>query len=414
MTTLPLLNAARRVTAPHIVVFVVLHLGISAALYWSAVPNIAQSLALTQLKPEDARVERFGGVYATATPDGTNFRGQDVRRSYINGEYIADFTNAERTADVHGYTKAANDWLIQSPKIGEEPIYLRQAALAPLALALGFAGACLLTLLLPANIGLLALLTEREIEQTRIRLALESGVDADTLDVLTMPDHDLKRVAESQPDRVQVALRKAWSMVEQNVVADTPLAEEFTTIPHGYVVQCREYLLQRVRQYMPVSVFRSLMHVAEARSWQQHRFRILSALRLYMSEYFVPRYASRVTGLVYGGSAFLIMLIGLRGLRFLSPSRPSFLVAMITVEFALLLLMGITHFYSHDEAGSESSLKNIETDMHKLATVVDAGNTAAVERAVHQAVADYVTAPGVVEEHFTKVISERITAALRK
>jgi hypothetical protein len=418
MYALPSLNAARMLKPQHYVVFVCLAIGFAVGLYKNVMPALIEKIALTQLKPEDASVVTFGGVAASATREGVSFRGHDVRRSYITGEYIVDFTGQVRLRDIHGYSKAANEWLIQSPKIGDEPIYLRPEAFAVFSLLIGLCAAFACTLVISPRIGLLAAATEREIENTRLRIVLESGLSADTVDVLTMTERSLQKASEQEPERVANAFATAWDMVMKNMGDKQRLQyreqHNFGAVPKGYEMQCREYIMRQMQSALPQSIVIPLQQTLQARQWQANRLRFFSGFRLYMSQYFAPRYANSVTGLAYGGAALLIVAIGLRGLRFLSAARPSWILAAISIEFAALFLLALTNFYAQESSSAEHSLKHIEDDMRKLATVVDTGNAEFIERSVQRAVEEYVAGPKVMEENFAKVISERVTAAFRK
>jgi hypothetical protein len=426
MYALPSLNAAHRAKPQHYVILALLTVLFGSGLYFGVVPQTIEKLALTQLKPDEGAIVAFRGVTATATPDGVNFHGAEVQRSYINGEYIVDFTNLPRTREQHGYAKAAKEWLVKSPKIGEEAVYLRPEAFAFVSLLIALGAALLVTFTLSPKLGFMSALTEREIEQTRLRLALESGLSAATIDVMTAPDRELERKSESQPELVTAAFHQVWERIAMQTVSHSsgqtstqaePPNEgiaEFGSVPKGYMVQCRAYLMQRVREHFSSGVFNALEQVQAARAWREHRIGFVPALRLFMSQYFSPRFSNSVSGIAYGGAALLIVAIGLRGLRFISASRPSWILASISIEFVVLALMAITNFYLHDESSSARELKNIEADMHKLATVVDQGNAEFIERTVQKAVEEYVSGPRVMEEQFAHAITERITAAFRK
>ncbi len=414
-------QASSRVKARHYVLFVALFIILASVLYVGVLPRAAERFAVAQLKPDEGALVMFNGVYASPTGEGANAFGQEVQRRSINGEYIFDFTNVERKTEIHGYTKVAREWLIKSPKIGEEAIYIRHEAFMLLALAIAFAGTVLFTFVLSPKLGLMAALTEREAAHTRSRLILETGLRGDVVDMLTMPERELTRRTEIDgevTERLREQMFVVWertlpSAASERAEGSTP---EFTTIPQGYEAQCRAYLLERIAERFPSNITQAFSHLKNVQHWRNNRLLVLSAIRLFMSQFFAVRYSNSVNGLAYTGAALLIIAIGLRGLKFIPPAHPSLILAAITVEFSLLILLGITLYFQQEEAGnadSTLSLKKIEGDMHRLAVVVDSGNAEVVERAVRKAVEEYIAGPNVVEKHFVNVITERITMALR-
>ena len=78
---------------------------------------------------------------------------------------------------------------------------------------------------------------------------------------------------------------------------------------------------------------------------------------------FIPQYSNNVQGLVYMGAAFLIIIVGLRGLgelagqiaivpRFLLEGKkvsPNWVMVALFLEFALLMVMAITTFFTPEE-----------------------------------------------------------------
>ncbi len=86
-----------------------------------------------------------------------------------------------------------------------------------------------------------------------------------------------------------------------------------------------------------------------------------TAFGRYMVYTFIPSYANNVSGVVYMGAAFLIIIVGLRGLgkvagqlsiipRFMLTEKgsldPNWVVAAILLEFTLLMLLAIVTFFT--------------------------------------------------------------------
>lgn len=92
-----------------------------------------------------------------------------------------------------------------------------------------------------------------------------------------------------------------------------------------------------------------------------------TAFGRFMVYKFVPQYANNVQGLVYMGAAFLIIIVGLRGLGHVAweiPIVPKFLLDAAThkvspnwvmtalfLEFFLLMIMAIVTFFTPEDQG---------------------------------------------------------------
>jgi hypothetical protein len=81
-------------------------------------------------------------------------------------------------------------------------------------------------------------------------------------------------------------------------------------------------------------------------------FRVHDAVKFYMREYFTERYANAVLGLVYIGAAVLIIVIGLRGLKFLPATDPSVVLGALGLEFLLLITYAAMLMYGRGEESS--------------------------------------------------------------
>jgi hypothetical protein len=63
----------------------------------------------------------------------------------------------------------------------------------------------------------------------------------------------------------------------------------------------------------------------------------------------VPKYENNVYAFAYWGAAILIVLVGLRGIQFMTREDPSLLIAGLELEFLLILLLGTLMFYKPEE-----------------------------------------------------------------
>jgi hypothetical protein len=75
----------------------------------------------------------------------------------------------------------------------------------------------------------------------------------------------------------------------------------------------------------------------------------MDGFRIYMRFFFTQNYSNIILGLVYVGAAVLIIIIGLRGLKFIPATEPSLVFFSLGLEFSLLLLFAITIMFSKEE-----------------------------------------------------------------
>ncbi len=103
-------------------------------------------------------------------------------------------------------------------------------------------------------------------------------------------------------------------------------------------------------------------------------------IRLYMRNYFTIEYGNGMLGIVYIGAAVLIIVIGLRGLKFIPASAPSVVVFALNLEFILLLAYAVTVIYTKEEEqakirenGNEefTTVRVLESISTRLETMAD-------------------------------------------
>lgn len=75
----------------------------------------------------------------------------------------------------------------------------------------------------------------------------------------------------------------------------------------------------------------------------------LKGLNIYLRLYFTEKYSNAILGLVYIGAAILIIIIGLRGLKFIPATQPSPIIFSLGVEFTLLFTYAFTLIFSKPE-----------------------------------------------------------------
>lgn len=77
------------------------------------------------------------------------------------------------------------------------------------------------------------------------------------------------------------------------------------------------------------------------------------ALQFYMRSYFSIQYANFILGMVYMGAAVLIIIIGIRGLKFIPSSEPSIILFALSLEFILLIVYAVMLIFSPKEDDRE-------------------------------------------------------------
>ncbi len=76
-------------------------------------------------------------------------------------------------------------------------------------------------------------------------------------------------------------------------------------------------------------------------------------VKIYLRFYFTEKYGNTVLGYVYVGAAILIIIIGLRGLKFIPSTQPSIIFFALGLEFSLLITYAFTLMYSRQDHETE-------------------------------------------------------------
>ncbi|MCB2206195.1 hypothetical protein KQI65_15740 [bacterium] len=90
----------------------------------------------------------------------------------------------------------------------------------------------------------------------------------------------------------------------------------------------------------------------EPQKWLQREDSARRAFRMYMRNAFIPLYRNNITAIAFLGTAFLIMSIGFRGIKFMVPHQPEMIIMAIIVEITVLCMLGLSTWYEHSEAQS--------------------------------------------------------------
>lgn len=86
---------------------------------------------------------------------------------------------------------------------------------------------------------------------------------------------------------------------------------------------------------------------------------MISGLKIYMRNHFTEKYSNTILGFVYIGAAFLIIIIGLRGLKFIPASEPSLVFFALGLEFSILITYAFTLMFSKPEEQEENLQSNV-------------------------------------------------------
>jgi hypothetical protein len=85
---------------------------------------------------------------------------------------------------------------------------------------------------------------------------------------------------------------------------------------------------------------------------------INNGIKVYLRFYFTERYSNNIIGVVYMGAASLIIIIGLRGLKFIPANEPSLVLFALGIEFTLLIFYAITLMYAKNDNDVPHSANN--------------------------------------------------------
>ena len=113
----------------------------------------------------------------------------------------------------------------------------------------------------------------------------------------------------------------------------------------------------------------------EPKRWLQKEKSVRQAFALYMHNEFIPEYKNNITAIAFIGTAFLILNIGLRGVKFMTAHQPDLIVIAILVEITVLLLLGLTTWYEkeeEEEAGAGQGLPGKQLTLSDVERRLDA------------------------------------------
>ncbi|MCX6147372.1 MAG: hypothetical protein NTW25_09010, partial [Candidatus Kapabacteria bacterium] len=348
---------------------------------------------------------------------------KEIKKEYIDKEYIFDMSFEER-GEVHsGFIKASGEFYLKGKRLGEDPIMLEpMQAFSILAVVLAGVLTFLITLLLPASLGLFACIFEEEVSHIMVKIRLQTGLSDEIVEILTLPDELLK---DLDRDMAESVYRRVWertmSELEQNtknVVTFDDVFDDNTDL----VLFRNEAIYNRIKEFFSEFVESEIVDTRDGRDWKNHHYKIPAGLRLYLAHHFSEKYSNNVTGLAYAGAAVLIIAVGIRGLKFIPANRPSLIFFAILLEFTLLSLMAVTIFYTEEEERMDKMLKKMEDanrsqldalrgqsiDIHQLSSALIGTTSDIIKGRVENAISEYLTSGDQVQKQIATAIADKI------
>ncbi|MCB0711522.1 MAG: hypothetical protein KDD67_04240 [Ignavibacteriae bacterium] len=336
------------------------------------------------------------GLFAPAEVKTATHENDDLIKE---DEFLLDMTSGPGDVEFD-YEKSSSQWVVRAEKLGEDAIIIEPwLTFGIFSIFVGFIVAVLVNSMIP-RFGYIARKIEREIEHTIDR------IDEQTGDKISREEIERITAANSHDDLT--AIEKEFGPVIVDEIND----------------------------------------VRAANKWKRTPFLVFKGLRLYMTRHFAEKYSNNVQGFAYGGAAILIVIIGIRGLKFIPPTQPSILLAAITLEFTMLMLLAVTLFYTEEEQRMDKLIRDLEEssegqkfelinlvrtsqqqqrdlasmvdyiqrqtgDLKRMADALTGANKEYIIQVAQRAVAEYITQER-SEEITEKVIRERIESAMKQ
>ncbi|MGE5480081.1 MAG: hypothetical protein ACM3U1_06595 [Chloroflexota bacterium] len=256
-------------------------------------------------------------------------------RVYNDGSSVAYMTDMP---DVMRRTSYLFSWAIdiylKTPQEGRYWFSPAIALVVPASL-FGMAFTITLSSLLPQGVGFIRQKIEREIASTIARIAM-----------IKYGYHAEEYYTEIEDELLSADLRDLHNYVAMWNIS----AEDLRT-------------LVRALKWRNGGAFYRMTHINDG-------------IRIYMRFYFTVQYTNTVLGFVYIGAAFLIIIIGLRGLKFIPSNEPSMVFFALGLEFSMLITYAFTLMYSKQE--EEPREPGGETN-REIASSGDASNAKEIE-----------------------------------
>ena len=186
-------------------------------------------------------------------------------------------------------------------------------ALLPLVLFLGIGLSSYIVAFLPKNIGLIRQKIQREIMNT-----------LDTISISLYGEHTDEEIMHLRNRVMDADIRDLHDLAKEYKIT----VDEVKNLQGALLWQ---------EATSPFEIF----------------MRTQVALQFYMRSYFSIQYANAILGMVYMGAAVLIIIIGIRGLKFIPSSEPSIILFALSLEFILLIVYAVMLIFSPKEDDRE-------------------------------------------------------------
>ena len=425
-----------KVGAQHYIVMLFMIVLFFILFQFSIIPNAMSAFVRMLFAPYGEQLEKIGyvqfndGVYASVPKDNENqsYKNTDISGDVINAEYIFDFTFKERTKEKHGYVKAANEFYAKAPKLGDYAIIIEPwVALWLLSLVASLVISLLISSILPTSIGYWAALIYNNINGTKIKLRLQTGLSDDVVDLLVMPDEQLRN---RDINDVRSKFRIVWERTTNDDIGSSLNYIKFDDVFDNDtdIVHFRNVILyKRIKEFYSDFLLVEIEDTKNGIIWSGNHLHMMKGIRLYMSHHFCEKYSNTVTGMAYGGAGFLIVSVGIRGLKFIPSDKPSFILLAIILEFSMLMLMAITLIYTESEERMDKIMKKMEdankssleaqraqqADIHMLTNALVGQTAEIIKNRVENAIEEYMTSDNEIERKIGEAIADKVLVGLK-
>jgi len=429
----------KRLGPTQVIIFLALIVFFFIIFFRTIIPWGVAQFVVPLFKPSGDKLEKIGFVkfsglvWASTTKEKAEEiikQGQvEISKDLINKEYIFDFTFIPRNEKEHGYVKESLQFYVKSEVMGEHAIILDpELAFSIFALDLALILAVFLTMVMPTKLGFMSLLFDRQIDNVKTKIRLQTGFPEDVVEILVMPDDQLM---QKDRDEVEKAYRIVWERTIGEEMSSPRQSIRFEDLfdETTDIVKFRNITLyNRIKDYFSDFVLKEIEDTKDGLLWRRNHFLVFKGLRLYMAHHFTEKYSNNVTGLAYGGAAFLIVAVGIRGLKFIPAAKPSFILLAIFLEFTMLAMLSITLIYTEEEERMDRMLKKMEDanksqlealrtqqyDIHQLTTVLIGQSAEIIKSRVEKAISEYLTSDDHVKRMIAEEISQKILIGLKE
>ncbi len=425
-----------KVQAQHVIIFLAMLAALFILSFFQGIPRGTAGFIVPLFQPSGEQLEKTGFVKFEGLVWASTLKekekelqgGKEIKKDHINREFIFDFSFVPRDYDKHGYKKEKWEFYAKSEILGEYPIILEPwVGFWIIALVIALIISALITMLLPSNLGVLAVLFEKQIENNKVKIRLQTGFSEDIVNILIKPEDKL---AEEDRDKVASAFRYIW---DNTFIEDPSGTGHVVTFDERFddntdlATFRNNYIYERIREYYSDFVVTEIEDTKDGLVWRRNHLLFGKGLRLYMAHHFTEKYSNNVTGGAYGGAAFLILAVGIRGLKFIPAQKPSLILLAIFLEFSMLSMLAITLFYTEEEERMDKMLKKMEDanrsqlatlkgqqqDIHQLTNALVGQTAEIIKNRVEKTISEYMASSENVDKAIANEISSKIMKGIR-